>query len=322
VSHGVLLCDKAAGRSSHGIVALLRKALQTRDVGHAGTLDPMATGVLVLAVGEGLKVLRYLVFDDKVYEGTVRLGTETHTHDAEGKVVATAAVPDGLSLDDVNEVCRRFIGQITQRAPTVSALKQGGVALFERVRRGEIVEAPERSVFVESITVLAVRAAEIDLRVHCGKGFYVRALARDLGIALGTLGHLSALRRVRSGGFTLDGSVTTELLVAAASGDVACRQELASKVWPIGRALGDVLRLSLDDVGVGHVRQGRPVPSAHVVGGAMPNADAEIEPVLLCDAGGTPVALARCSGAVLHVVRGLHLSPPSALDAPSANGRR
>lgn len=305
--HGVLVCDKSAARSSHAIVALLRKALQTRDIGHAGTLDPMATGVLVLAVGEALKVLRYLVFDDKVYEATVRLGAETETHDAEGKVVQRASVPDGLTLDHVRGVCRQFEGELVQRAPTISAIKQGGVALFERVRRGELVEAPERRVIVKSLTVLAVRGAEVDLRVHCGKGFYVRALARDLGLALGTLGHLSALRRTQSGGFGVEHSVSTDVIVAAAAGDVEGRRELARKMLPIATTLGDVLSLNLDDAGVAHVRQGRPVPFENVVGGRIPEADAEFEPVLLCDIAGTPVALARCALGVLKVVRGLHV---------------
>jgi tRNA pseudouridine55 synthase len=307
VIHGILVCDKSAARSSHAIVALLRKALQTREIGHAGTLDPMATGVLVLAVGEALKVLRYLVFDDKVYEATVRLGAETETHDSEGKVVQRAAVPEGMTFEHVRDVCRKFEGELVQRAPTISAIKQGGVALFERVRRGEVVEAPERSVLVKSLNVLAVRGAEIDLRIHCGKGFYVRALARDLGVALGTLGHLSALRRTQSGGFGLEQSVSTELLVAAATGDTEARSGIARKVLPISTTLGDVLSLNLDEVGVAHVRQGRPVPFENVIAGRIPDADAEFEPVLLCDVAGTPVALARCATGVLKVVRGLHV---------------
>lgn len=305
MTHGIVVCDKPAGLSSHGMVALLRKAFRTRAVGHAGTLDPMATGVLVVAIGEGLKVLRYLCLDDKAYEATVLLGSETDTLDADGKVLRSAAVPEGLTVERVQEVCRRFEGQFLQRAPIVSALKQGGVALHKRVRRGEAIEAPERMVTVGKIAVRAVRGAEIDLHVDCGKGFYVRALARDLAIALDTVGHLCKLRRTQSGTFSIEGSVASELVRSAAT-DLDASAALRARVIPVAGAL-NALTLTLDDAGIAHARQGRPIALSHVCGDHTLNGESPIEPILLCNATGLPVALARCASGVLQVVRGLHL---------------
>jgi tRNA pseudouridine55 synthase len=303
VTHGILLVDKPGGISSHGVVAVARRALDTRRIGHAGTLDPMATGVLVLAVGEGCKVLRYLVLDDKRYDAAIQLGTETDTLDADGVVTATCAIPAPLDAARVDEAARAFVGEIVQRAPVVSAIKRGGVALHARVRRGETVEAPERRVLVHSIEIRAIRPAAIELSVHSGKGFYVRALARDLARSLGTLGHLSALRRVQSGRFGIDQSVSFDLLVAAAGGAADAHVALTRAVVPIREALAFAPALGLDDEGIEHARQGRPIPLSHVASGVTPDPGAE--PVLLCDCTGRPVAVARRLESALHVVRGL-----------------
>jgi tRNA pseudouridine55 synthase len=305
VTHGVLLVDKPMGRSSHAVVAVARRALESRRVGHAGTLDPMATGVLVLALGEGLKIVRYLALDEKRYEAVVRLGAETTTLDADGEVTRRMAVPAGLTLAQVREAARRFEGVTTQRAPVISALKRDGVPLYARVRRGELVEGPERRVQVHTLDVHAVRDGNIELSVHCGKGFYVRALARDLSVALGTVGHLAALRRVQSGCFTLQASVDFALLLAAEKGDDCARQELVRAVVPLEQALAGAPRLWLDNEGAEHIRQGRETSIEHAIGGDLPAADAEIEPVLLCSDAGTPLALARHAGGKLRVVRGL-----------------
>jgi tRNA pseudouridine55 synthase len=303
VKHGLLLVDKPGGLSSHAVVSRARRALDTRRIGHAGTLDPMATGVLVLAVGEGCKVLRYLVLDDKRYEATIQLGAETDTLDADGVVVATCAVPAPLPRSRVEEAARAFVGATVQHAPVVSAIKRGGVALHARVRRGETVEAPARAVLVHSIEIRAVRPDAIVLSVHSGKGFYVRALARDLARSLGTLGHLTALRRVQSGRFALADSVSFDLLAAAAGGDPDARTALERAVMPIREALAFAPALGLDDEGLEHARQGRPIPLAHVASGVTPETGAE--PVLLCDCAGQPVAVARRLDTTLQVVRGL-----------------
>jgi tRNA pseudouridine55 synthase len=310
VTDGILLVDKPAARSSHDIVAVVRRALGTRKVGHAGTLDPMATGLLVCAVGEGLKVLRYLALDAKRYDAVVRLGTETDTLDAEGRVVQSAPVPPDLTLEQVQQVARSFEGTILQRVPAISALKRDGQPLYVRARRGESVEPPERVAQVYALEIDAVREGEIALRVHCGKGFYVRALARDLSRALGTVGHLAALRRTQCGHFDLANAVALPVALAAASGDEAARRELAQAVLPIEQALAGAPRFVLDAAGTEHARQGRPIAVEHVVGGGAPPADAELEPVLLCSEQGELLALASCAHATFRVVRGLRLSEP------------
>jgi tRNA pseudouridine55 synthase len=302
---GIVLCDKPAGRSSHAVVAVARKAFETRSVGHAGTLDPMATGLLVLAVGEGLKILRYLTLDDKRYAATIRLGTETDTLDREGVVTASAALPEDMSLDRVRAALVLFTGAIVQEAPRISAIKQGGVALHKRVRAGQAVEAPRREVLVHAIHVVAVRADEIDLEVHCGKGFYVRSLARDLARALGSVGHLSALRRTASGGFDLVDAVPFEQLAAAAAGDVDARSALAAAAIPIARALSHAASVVLDADGAAHARHGRKIALSHVLSSSRPVQEA-IEPLLLCDAEGGLIALGRYDEPELCVVRGLH----------------
>jgi tRNA pseudouridine55 synthase len=308
VSHGILLCDKPAGRSSHDVVATARKAFGTRRVGHAGTLDPMATGLLVLAFGEALKLMRYLALDDKRYRATVRLGRETDTLDAEGRTTGNASVPTGLTLAMVRAAAARFCGEIAQCPPAISALKRDGVALYKRARRGEQIDVQPRSVVVHALEVTALRGDEIDLVVHCGKGFYVRSLARDLAHALGTLGHLSALRRTHNGRFDVADAVAFEQELAPVAKNDALRGALIARLLPLDLALPAAPRLILDAAGVEHVRQGRPIPLSHVVGGAALGDGIpvpEIEPVLLTSGQGELLAVARYSQSVLRVVRGL-----------------
>jgi tRNA pseudouridine55 synthase len=304
-AHGVLLVDKPTGISSHGVVALARKALGTRRVGHAGTLDPMATGLLVLAIGEALKAMRYLALDDKRYRATLRLGQGTDTLDAQGRVDTEAAVPPGLQLADVQRAADAFVGEIEQRAPAVSAIKRDGVPLYARVRRGEQVKAPVRQVVVHTLQVLSVHAdpAEVELDVACGKGFYVRALGRDLAAALGTVGHLSALRRTRSGHFDVDASVPLERLRRAAQGDEAARSALISELLPLPTALPMAPVLRLGEQQVEDARHGRSLQRERVHG--APPGLGPVEPLLLLDAAGAPVALARAEGDRVRVVRGV-----------------
>jgi tRNA pseudouridine55 synthase len=301
---GIVLCDKPAGRSSHDVVAVARKAFGTRRVGHAGTLDPMATGLLVLAIGEGLKVLRYLTLDDKRYAATIRLGSETDTLDREGAVTAQAALPADLTLARVRAAAHAFVGTALQEAPRISALKQDGVALHARVRAGQTVQAPLREVTLHALEVRAVRADEIDLEVHCGKGFYVRSLARDLARALGSAGHLAALRRTQSGPFDLAHAVAFESLLRAARGDEDERRTLAARTIPIERALPHATCIVLDEAGVEHALHGRGIARAHVLSASRPLEDAAT-PLLLCDAAGALIALGRYETPELRVVRGI-----------------
>jgi tRNA pseudouridine55 synthase len=221
-SDGLLVVDKPAGWTSHDVVAKARGLCGTRRVGHAGTLDPMATGVLVLGVNRATKLLTFLVGCDKTYTATIRLGQSTLTDDAEGEVTAAYDV-SSVTSRDVEEAVAELTGDLLQVPSSVSAIKIDGKRSYARVRAGEDVVLPARPVTVHRFVVLASRAAEadgqdvldLDVEVEVSSGTYVRALARDLGGALGVGGHLTALRRTRVGRFDLATASTMEQLQAA-----------------------------------------------------------------------------------------------------------
>jgi tRNA pseudouridine55 synthase len=208
---GLLVVDKPAGLTSHDVVARLRRLLGTRKIGHAGTLDPMATGVLVCGVGRGTKLLGHLALDSKAYTATIRLGATTATDDADGEIVSTAD-PVGVTDSAIAARMAALTGEIQQVPSSVSAIKVAGQRAYARVRAGEQVALPARPVTVSAFTRVARRGPELDVAVECSSGTYVRALARDLGAALGVGGHLTALRRTRVGPFTLDRARTLEQL--------------------------------------------------------------------------------------------------------------
>jgi tRNA pseudouridine55 synthase len=211
VTAGLVVVDKPAGLTSHDVVARLRRLAGTRRVGHAGTLDPMATGVLVIGIDKATKLLGHLAAHDKDYLATIRLGVTTTTDDAEGEVVA-AADPDRVSDEAVAVAMAALTGDLQQVPASVSAVKVAGVRSYARVRAGEQVELAARSVHVARFELLERRGADLDVAVTCTTGTYVRALARDLGAALGVGGHLSALRRTRVGGFSIEAAATLEEL--------------------------------------------------------------------------------------------------------------
>jgi tRNA pseudouridine55 synthase len=202
VEAGLVIVDKPAGMTSHDVVARLRRILHTRKIGHAGTLDPMATGVLVCGVERGTKLLGHLALDTKAYTGTIRLGAATTTDDAEGEVLSTADPSDVTDAAIAVEVAA-LTGPIDQVPSSVSAIKVNGQRAYARVRAGEQVVLAARPVTVSAFDVPARRGADLDVVVECTSGTYVRALARDLGAGLGVGGHLTALRRTRVGPFTL-----------------------------------------------------------------------------------------------------------------------
>ena len=205
--HGVLVIDKPKGPTSHDVVAKVRKALGTRAVGHAGTLDPMATGVLVVAVGEATKLVPWLTADDKAYETTIRLGIATDTLDAEGNVVGTAEVPS-LDRAIVEAALAIERARSEQIPPAFSAIRIAGERAHDLARQGKLEgDLPSRAVAVRSLELLSLGDGTIDVRADVAKGYFVRSLGRDLAISLGTVGHLTALRRLRSGGFTLADAV-------------------------------------------------------------------------------------------------------------------
>ena len=206
---GVLLVDKAPGMTSHDVVAIVRRCLNTKKVGHCGTLDPLATGLLILTLGRGTKIQDLLMAEDKEYAGTMRLGITTGSQDADGEIVETKPVPD-FPREQIDAAFAKFQGDFYQMPPMVSAIKQGGVPLYKLARQGKVVEREPRFVHVYAHEIKAVRLPEIDFRVVCSKGFYVRTYAFDIGNELGCGAHLKALRRTKSGKFTLEHSVTVE----------------------------------------------------------------------------------------------------------------
>lgn len=236
---GLLLVDKPQGLTSHDVVARARRALGTRKVGHAGTLDPMATGLLTLGAGSATRLLTYLVGLDKTYETTMRLGAATTTDDAEGEVVSTAEPAAVAEVTDeaLTAGIRTLTGEIDQRPSSVSAIKVDGRRAYDRVRAGEEVELASRRVAISAFEVLAVRrtadAIEVDARIDCSSGTYIRALARDLGAALGIGGHLTALRRTRVGPFDVADAVTLEALAEQGASMLASPADVAARLFPV-----------------------------------------------------------------------------------------
>ncbi len=232
---GFLLVDKAGGMTSHDVVAMARKKLDTKKVGHAGTLDPMATGVLVLGVGIATRLLTYITDGKKSYQGKISLGSATHTDDKEGDVIFTAPENKLQLITDsqIKEQLAGFVGNIKQRPSSVSAIKIDGKSAHARVRAGENVDIPERDITIDEIEVKQIShlasSIEIDLSVTCSAGTYIRAIARDLGEKLGVGGHLTQLRRTLVSPFTL------EQCKDIADAQLISIAEVIEKLFPIRR---------------------------------------------------------------------------------------
>jgi tRNA pseudouridine55 synthase len=209
--NGILLIDKPPGMTSHDVVRRVRRLLRTRRVGHTGTLDPLATGVLPIAVGEATRIVQFLMEGDKTYRAILKLGETTTTQDAEGEVLERRPV-EGITAETVIAAARSFEGVIRQLPPMYSALKKDGVPLYRLARQGIEVERESRAVRIDRLQILDVDLPLITLEVDCSKGTYVRTLCHDLGLVLGTGAHLLALRRTRSGSFTEADCVTLEQL--------------------------------------------------------------------------------------------------------------
>ena len=252
---GLVVVDKPAGLTSHDVVARLRRILHTRKVGHAGTLDPMATGVLVCGVERGTKLLGHLALDTKAYLATIRLGATTTTDDAEGETVTTTD-PSAVTDDAIDAAIAALTGPILQVPSAVSAIKIDGRRAYARVRAGEQVVLPPRPVTVSTFTVLARRGADLDVAVECSSGTYVRALARDLGAALGVGGHLTVLRRTRVGPFRLEHARTLPEL-----------EEAPGLSLPLAAAVTAAFaRRDVDAAEATDLSHGRPLPGAGLPG--------------------------------------------------------
>lgn len=219
---GVLLVDKSQAMTSHDVVAITRRALNTKKVGHCGTLDPLATGLLIITIGRGTKIQDLLMSEDKEYIGTLKLGEETDSQDSDGKVTKSSPVPE-FTREQINAAFAKFHGDFYQTPPMVSAIKKDGVPLYKLARQGKVVEREPRFVHVYAHEIIAIRPTEIDFRVVCSKGFYVRTYAHEIGAELGCGAHLKALRRTKSGRFSVEGAITIDELKAGPLEAVAQR---------------------------------------------------------------------------------------------------
>lgn len=232
VPSGVLLVDKDPGFTSHNAVALCRRILGTKKVGHCGTLDPMATGMLIVVIGKATKMQDMLMCEDKVYTATMKLGIETNSQDADGEVVAEKSTA-GITQADIEAAFAHYHGEFDQVPPMYSAIKINGVPCYKLARKGQEVERKARHVRVieYNITRVDLEAAEVDFTVHCSKGFYVRTYAHDIGQYLGCGAHLTALRRIRSGAFDISQAIDVPTLKASS------REELMERLLPVEEVL-------------------------------------------------------------------------------------
>jgi len=219
---GVLLVDKAPEMTSHDVVAITRRALDTKKVGHCGTLDPLATGLLIITIGRGTKIQDLLMSEDKEYTGTLRLGEITSSQDSDGEITETRPVPE-FTREQIEAAFSKFHGDFYQTPPMVSAIKKEGVPLYKLARQGKTVEREPRFVHVYAHEILDIRPHEIDFRVVCSKGFYVRTYAHDIGLELGCGAHLKTLRRTKSGKFPVEGAITIKELKAGPASVIAER---------------------------------------------------------------------------------------------------
>ena len=226
---GVLLVDKDPDMTSHDVVSVARRTLGQKKIGHCGTLDPMATGLLILTLGRGTKIQDLLMAEDKEYVGTVRLGEETTTQDKQGELVRSKDVPE-LDEQTILSVLEDFIGDFHQTPPMVSAIKKDGVPLYKLARQGKEVKREPRLVHVYDYELTSLNLPEFDFRVVCSKGFYVRTYAHEIGMQIGCGAHLSSLRRTKSGKFSAEGAITFDELKNGTRESVAERALSLSEV--------------------------------------------------------------------------------------------
>ena len=252
--HGWLIFDKPQGINSTGAVAQVKRLYDAEKAGHAGTLDPLATGVLPIAFGEATKTVPFVVNGSKAYRFTVRFGIETDTDDAEGKEVAKSDARPSRS--EIEATLSRFTGEITQVPPRFSALKVDGARAYDLARDEEEFELEPRSVSIARLTLIAHPDKDhCVLEAECGKGTYVRALARDLGRVLGTLGHVAALRRTRVGPFGEENAVSLATLERL----IPDREALLAAIEPVEIALRDIPALAISAADAARLRRGQPV---------------------------------------------------------------
>ena len=254
--NGILNIDKPQGWTSHDVVAWIRRVLRIKRVGHAGTLDPLATGVLLVCVGQATRVSEYLMASDKMYRAKIQLGTTTDTYDLDGEIVATHPVPQELDQAGLETILAGFTGDIMQAPPAYSAIKQDGVALHRRVRRGEEVRPNARPVRIHSIELIKWASPHLTIDVTCDPGTYIRSLAHDLGQQLGCGGTLAGLRRIRSGRFHVEDAASPEGVAEAYRAG-----ELSRYLHPIRVGLSQLTPVPVGHDEIKKLRDGQPIPS-------------------------------------------------------------
>jgi tRNA pseudouridine55 synthase len=297
---GVLCIDKPEGPTSHDVVQTVKRRLNLSRVGHAGTLDPMATGVLLLLCGEATKFAQWLLLHDKKYAATIRLGMETDTHDRLGQAVSEIALPSGgISREVMTQVLHDFKNQVEQLPPQFSALKVDGKRAMDEARAGRTVVLEPRPIVCHDLELLTMNDKELSVRIHCGSGYYVRALARDLGRKLGVGAHLTALRRIQSGMAHIDSAVAPD--------------EVDTQAFiPLKDVFTDVVFPSLSPDDLCAIRHGRRIKAKD--SGAR---------ALLLDEAGMPAALAaRDDDDCWRVVRGLNWKKEVRTDAQVCSQER
>jgi tRNA pseudouridine55 synthase len=247
---GILLVDKEKDEISFDVIRRMRQVLPHQKIGHAGTLDPLATGLLVILLGQGTKLSRWIMSQMKIYEGTLRLGVETDTLDATGEITAKKSVPEGIA-DGLDAACAELVGEIEQQPPRFSALKIQGRRAYRLARKGVSFDLPRRKIVVKSLEVLSTPIPFVSLRVHCSAGTYVRSLFADLGKKLKTGAHLTALRRVSSGSFSVEDAIPSGSIQQGCD-----PHSVEKKVIPLGGALPGMAALQVDAALAGKIRQG------------------------------------------------------------------
>jgi tRNA pseudouridine55 synthase len=250
---GLLILDKPSGLTSNKCLQQVKHLLRAAKAGHTGALDPLASGVLPLCFGEATKVSQFLLDSDKVYRATVKLGVTTTTGDSEGEVLATTSVPV-FSTAEIEATLGKFRGVITQQPSVYSALKQNGVPLYKLARAGKEIEPKFRDVTIYKLELLAFAGDVLEIEVSCSKGTYVRTLAEDIGKALGTGAHITALRRLKAGPFALDSSLTLAEMEALADAGT-----LDARLIPLDRAISHLPSVQLDAEQARCLRQGKTV---------------------------------------------------------------
>jgi tRNA pseudouridine55 synthase len=287
---GVLTMKKESGWTSHDVVAKIRHLLGGVKVGHAGTLDPAATGVLPVLIGRGTRIAEYLVDWDKEYRAVLRLGETTDTQDATGTALARHPT-DLVTPETIHEVVGRFRGPIEQVPPMYSAVKVGGVPLYKSARAGKAIARDARTIVIHTLEVEAIQERDVTLRIVCSKGTYVRTLCADIGEAMGVGGHMLALERRRVGPLTIDQALTVdEVVTRHALG------RLGDDLLSLDRALAQLEIVVVDEQTADRVRHGVPVPVAKILRweGAANGERGSHKPVRIHDIDGRLVAIGKC----------------------------